>query len=100
MDNNYASRAARFNALLRLGQMPGVDGQNMLKEKQALMGNDIDDAQLRQFAGDQLAVERGIEKIQRTTDPEGNMATQIQTFSPEEMERKKQAIEMLLRGGK
>jgi hypothetical protein len=100
-DANYASRMARFNALLRLGQVPNVDNIDVEERKKALMGSDIDQEQLRQFAGDQMAIDRqGIDKVEERMGFDEEPTRIESKFTPEEMERKKQAIEMLMRGGK
>jgi hypothetical protein len=99
MDDNYASRASRFNALLRLGQAPNVDNIDLEERKRALMGQDIDQEQLRQFAADQMALDQGgVEKRTETMGFDEQPSVQEQRFTPEELERKRQAIERLYRG--
>lgn len=103
MDNNYASRVARFNALLKLGKNKesGINPDNIDFEerKKALMGSDINQEQFQQFAADQMALDQGgVEKFERREGFDQAPTFVESKITPEELERKRQAIERLYRG--
>lgn len=79
------------------GEVP-AESSLVFDQKEDLMAEDITPEILKQFAGEQMAADQGYEKYQRVSGPEGVESVQVVRLTPEEIERKKLAIQKLMQG--
>lgn len=91
------NKLVRLKKLYSMG-MQGEQPSLALDQKEELMASDISPELLKQFVYNDLYEKRGHESYNTHSDPDGGMITEVVTLTPEELERKKSALQKLMQG--
>tara|TARA_R110000868_G_scaffold66014_13_gene197054 strand:+ start:560 stop:838 length:279 start_codon:yes stop_codon:yes gene_type:complete len=88
-------KLARLKKLYSMG-MSAPQPSLALDQKEDVMGGDISPELLQRFAADKMYEDRGYEDMKRVQDADGSGSMQGTKISPEELERKKLALQKLM----